>query len=145
MKLVNHDQFLALPEGTVFMRYWVHHNDGLCVKGKTTLLGVEYRPLTGVSSIDTSHLPVGEEMDLQLKAMQSGDFRADTENYMRTIFDADQQFIVLDGIDLRNLYMQLLSSMLRTRDSGLHFDSSVPLISQDLKDISADHFYLQDK
>lgn len=121
MKLINCQKFLDLPAGTVFMQYWTHRNGDLCVKGETTLLGVEYRHLTGVCSIDTNHLPVGEEIELQFKAMQDGDFRADTKNYMRTIFDADQQFIVLDGRDLRDLNMQLIKSMVLTADPGMRF------------------------
>lgn len=118
MKIVDRQDFLSLPSGTVFQFYAEEAclDDSLCLKLETLEKDhlpddFVYLPLTGGFLSDAYNST--EEYDMYLRMQDDGeDFDIDFDKSIRDgLFDADQLFAVWSEVDVRGLINSLLSGL----------------------------------
>ena len=105
MKIVNLEQFRALPEGTVFMKYEPCIFDELCVKGETWEYDWLYENITTQIECTGS----GDFSDKLDAALETGcSVAMDFNSWGRDgCFDNDQLFAIYEKQDVTGLIEKL--------------------------------------
>ena len=108
MKILNKEEFLALPAGIIYSKYQpVGMFDGLYLKGESLENDWKYKSL--ISTVD---FPIGDsDVNIYLLNVQKhgATFRMDLECGERDgLYNTDEYFAVYDTTDVRELLMELV-------------------------------------
>lgn len=106
MRIVNLDQFLAMPSGTVFSKYQPECFDGLAMKGESIHDARDF------FYFDIAE-PVPDSVDLERAEQSIESFDLDFHIQSRDgCFDDDQLFAVWERSDVRALIERLQATLL---------------------------------
>jgi hypothetical protein len=117
MKIINLDQFIALPAGTVFAKYKPCYFEDLCIKGDSILETKDFFYQDIVGAIDAGDS--GEWSDLLFKSQETGaslamDFQCQGRD---GCFEADQLFAVWERQDVQSLITRLGEALTASAES----------------------------
>lgn len=107
MKIINREDFLKLPEGTLFTKYAPYGFDELEIKGETLKDANDFFYQRIVDAVDANDS--NECVDiLEISACEGKPFNLDLNCQSRDgLFDDDQQFSVWEKPDITNFIERL--------------------------------------
>lgn len=105
MRIVNREQFLLLPEDTLYCKYEPCIFGVLEIKGET-VAGIDFRSQQIADAVDDSERERFEVLDDALNAGTSFGVDLDCE-YRDAFFDKEQLFVVWEKPDIEKLVERL--------------------------------------